>query len=255
VIGVHASLAGAAIPAADAADADPGTVPDSPPQLQGKSAILKDLQGAQALLDRLVALVSAALDPATEDTRALPFAAVVQRALGSLPPGDPGEFVIRCAFLRCDCGPLQPPLLSAPTQTFQLASFFDPDAPARPVRIALPLDTTPAGLRKFNKGTALQVSDVLCGQMARAKGLGLVDLVMSVLPWPLHKDLDVQGMGPCKSGGENIGMICSLSIPIVTLCALILLMIIASILDYIFRWMPYLIMCFPVPGLKAKKGP
>ena len=88
--------------------------------------------------------------------------------------------------------------------------------------------------------------------MQRAKGLGLVDLVRSVLPWPLHKDLDVPA-GSCESGGINIGMICSLSIPIITICALILLIIIVTLLDFIFRWLPYFVICFPVPGLKGKK--
>jgi hypothetical protein len=48
-------------------------------------------------------------------------------------------------------------------------------------------------------------------------------------------------------------MICSLSIPIITICALILLIIIVSLLDIVFRWLPYLILCFPIPGLKGKK--
>jgi hypothetical protein len=110
-------------------------------------------------------------------------------------------------------------------------------------------------MRKHSKNTAFVISDVLCGQIQRAKGLGLGDLVRSVLPWPLHKDLDVGGMGPCKASPEaNIGMICSLSIPIITICALILLMIIVSLLDSIFRWLPWFITCFPVPGLNAKKG-
>ncbi|HET9651728.1 MAG TPA: hypothetical protein VFP36_06040, partial [Usitatibacter sp.] len=207
------------------------------------------------LLDTMVALVVKAIDPAKASSPPpLPFAATLQRALRDL-GDDPGWFVIRCMHVRCDCGPLRPVLASAPTQRFQLASFFDPDAPARPVRIALPLDTTPAGLRKFDKNAALMVSDVLCGQIARAKGLGFVDLVRQVLPWPLHKDIDVGDMGPCQSTSGSIGMICSLSIPIVTLCALILLLIIVSLLDFIFRWMPYLVMCFPIPSLKAKKPP
>ena len=88
--------------------------------------------------------------------------------------------------------------------------------------------------------------------MQRAKGLGFVDLVRQVLPWPLHKDIDIGAGGGCKSGELNIGMICSISIPIITLCALILLMIIVSLLDFIFRWIPWFIMCFPVPGLKGK---
>jgi hypothetical protein len=47
-------------------------------------------------------------------------------------------------------------------------------------------------------------------------------------------------------------MICSLSIRIITICALILLIIIVTLLDLIFRWLPYFIICFPVPGLRAK---
>ena len=78
--------------------------------------------------------------------------------------------------------------------------------------------------------------------------------VRSVLPWPLHKDLDIGGGGACRDGGGiNLGMICSLSIPIITICALILLMIIVTLLDFIFRWLPYFVLCLPVPGLKGKK--
>jgi hypothetical protein len=130
-----------------------------------------------------------------------------------------------------------------------MASFFDPDAPARPIRIPLPLDTTPAGLRKFDKNTAFLVSDVLCGQLTRLKSLGLIDLIRAVLPWPLHKDLDVPDKGPCKN---DIGMLCSISIPIVTICAMVLLMVIVSLLDMIFRWIPYFVLCFPLPKLKGK---
>ena len=237
--GPYRSLsATSATPAGDDLDAMPGTV--------GPSADTD-------FIDKMVVLVVNALDLAKAAAAApMPFAASLQRAFQDL-KGDEGWFRIRCIHVRCDCGPLRPTLASAPSQQFQLASFFDPDAPARPIRIALPLDTTPAGLRKFNKNAALMVSDVLCGQIARAKGLGFIDLVLSVLPWPLHKDINVGEMGPCKAGSNNIGMICSLSIPIVTLAALILLLIIVSLLDFIFRWMPYLVMCFPIPGLKAKK--
>jgi hypothetical protein len=46
---------------------------------------------------------------------------------------------------------------------------------------------------------------------------------------------------------------CSLSIPIITICALLLLMIIVSVLDFFFRWIPYFIVCFPLPGFKGRK--
>jgi hypothetical protein len=166
-----------------------------------------------------------------------------------------GWFRIRCVFERPQCGPLDPPALSEPTQPFQLAGFFDPDAPARPIRIALPIDTSPAGLRKFDKNTAFMMSDILCGQVQRMKGLTLGDLVRSVLPWPLHKDISAPDGGPCASSdpGLSAGMICSLSIPIITICALLLLMIIVSLLDFIFRWVPFFLICFPLPGFKAKK--
>ena len=164
-----------------------------------------------------------------------------------------GWFVLRCAYERSACGPLHQDVVSPRTEAFQLAGFFDPDAPARPIRIGLPLDISPAGLRKFDKNTAFVMSDMLCGQIKRFKGLTLGDLVRSVLPFPLHKDLAPGGGGPCTSGGLNIGTICSLSIPIITICALILLMIIVSLLDIIFRWLPFFIICFPIPGLKGKK--
>jgi hypothetical protein len=225
------------------------------PMPQGTAAHLVAAETAASRLDKLVQMVVAALGPgpASADTPPLPFAVSLRDALATT-AGDDGWFCIRFVHLRCDCGPLHEPLLSEASERFQLASFFDPDAPARPIRIALPLDTTPAGLRKHPKNAVLMVSDVLCGQMQRAKGLGLVDLVLSVLPWPFHKPLDLGGTAKCRNGASmDIGMICSLSIPIVTLCALILLMIIVSLLDFIFRWMPWFVMCLPIPGLKGKR--
>jgi hypothetical protein len=204
-------------------------------------------------IDKLAVLVLRALrddDPQPAPQPAVPTAAVA--------PADAliGWFVLRCVYERPACEPLHGDVVSEPTAPFQIAGFFDPDAPARPVRIGLPIDTTPAGLRKFDKNTAFVISDTLCGQIQRLKGLTLADLVLSVLPWPFHKDLPSLdgGEGPCKTAtGGSLGMICSLSIPIVTICALILLIIMVSLFDFIFRWMPYFIFCFPLPGLKAKK--
>jgi len=215
------------------------------------SAVELDKRAAHAAVDRLTALI----------VRAMPVNSPVpvpEPPLASQMPRDmrEGVFVIRFVYERPLCGPLEPPEVSKPTVPFQMAGFFDPDAPARPIRIALPLDTSPAGLRKFDKNTAFAISDVLCGQMQRLRGLTFGDLVLSVLPWPFHKDLSVSSpdAGACKGGdGLEIGMICSISIPIITICALILLIIIVTLLDIVFRWMPYFFICFPVPGLKAKK--
>jgi hypothetical protein len=198
------------------------------------------------------------------------FARIVQAALPTLPPthfAQPvplasqtpldmreGWFLIRCVYERPLCGTIDPPVLSKPTKPFQIAGFFDPDAPARPIRIALPIDTSPAGLRKFDKNTAFMMSDLLCGQVNRMKGITFADLVLSVLPFPFHKSLSVPDPGGCDDeDGLSIGMMCSLSIPIITICALILLMIIVSLLDFIFRWIPFFIICFPLPGLRGKE--
>lgn len=184
-----------------------------------------------------------------EDTPAstppLPLAA----RLSTLDAREPGWFIIRCVFERPNCGPLKREVISEATHPFQLAAFFDPDAPARPIQINLPIDTTPGGLRKFDKDTAFVISDALSCQMKRMGNLSLGDLVLSVLPWPFHRDLPVE-----KEACDDFGMICSLSIPIITICALILLMIIVSLLDLIFHWLPLFMVCFPFPRFKAKEA-
>jgi len=230
------------------ADADfGGPVPPltTPPAPSGASPLAPVLRTISALRD----LVETALpDEPTSPVPELPLAAQAVFA-----PDERARFVVRCVLERPNCDPVHPLVLSEPSREFELASFFDPDAPARPIRIALPVDTSPAGLRRAPKNTAFMVSDMLCGQIARAKGLGLVDLVRSVLPFPLNKALPDTPPSACKTdAGLSLGMICSLSIPIITICALIVLMIMVSLLDYVFRWMPYFVFCFPLPKFSAK---
>ncbi len=175
-------------------------------------------------------------------------------AQASVNPQAPAWFTIRCILERPNCGRLTPPLVSEPTVAFQMAAFFDPDAPSRPIRIGLPLDTTPAGLRKFDRNTAFIMSDTLCGQVRKMSGMSFADLIMSVLPFPLHKGLDGGGGTPCKDNGDSAGMVCSFSIPIITICALILLIIFVKLLDIIFYWMPFFQVCLPLPGFTAKES-
>jgi hypothetical protein len=201
--------------------------------------------------DELETAVAAALKETAvpANTPPPPLAAQLSTAASS----GPAWFIIRCLFTRPHCLDDAPQLFSQPTEPFQLASFFDPDAPARPIRISLPLDTSPAGLRKFNKNTAFMISDVLACQLERMGDITLGDLVRSVLPWPLHKSLPANDSACSDTGMSSFGLICSLSIPIITLCALILLMIMVTLLDFIFRWLPYFIVCYPIPGLKGKE--
>jgi hypothetical protein len=195
--------------------------------------------------------LTAALSAAVPTSVPVPTISSIN-AMGHVSPW----FTVRCVYERPNCAQLAPPLLSEPSASFQLASFFDPDAPARPIRVELPVDTTPAGLRKFDKNTAFVMSDVLCGQVSKLRSLSFGDLVRSVLPWPLHKDLEVGSITSCvdRKTGATAGMVCSLSIPIVTICALLLLMIIVKLLDFVFQWLPFFMICLPVPKFDSKGG-
>ena len=203
---------------------------------------------AASAIDELESLIEGAL-PTTPagpvpDLRAPPAA----------DPSDEPWFTIRCVFERPNCEGFAAPEISAPSAPFRMASFFDPDAPARTIRIPMPADISPAGLRKFRKGVGFGLSDLFCGQFNRFKDIGFVDLVRSVLPWPLHKDLPGTTAQPCgKSEGNVFGLLVSISIPIVTICAFILMTIMVALLDMVFRWLPYLLTVIRIPLGKGTK--
>jgi hypothetical protein len=138
-------------------------------------------------------------------------------------------YVLRCVYRRPRCGPLVPDVVSDPTNEFTIAPFYDFDAPVRPVMISLPMDTSLKDLRRFQKGVSFLISDQLRKQMSRATSL---------------KDAMDGNVG---SGQQfDLGLICSFSIPIITIVALILLMLIVSLLNFVFGWMPLLRICFPM---------
>jgi hypothetical protein len=143
------------------------------------------------------------------------------------------RYTVRCVYRRPACGALHPDLLSEASEPFAIASFFDFDAPARSVHISLPFDTSIAGLRKAPKNVKMLISKELRQQMSRATDM------KKVLDGKLAAAEPV-----------DLGVICSFSIPIITICALILLMIVVSLLDIIFHWTPFFRICFPT--LKAK---
>jgi len=124
-------------------------------------------------------------------------------------------------------------VISAPTRAFIPAPFFDPDAPVRPIRIPMPVDTSTEGLKKYGKGVSFILSNQLRAQMDRVKGLKEL------------MDGDLNGEAQL-----DIGLICSFSIPIITICALIVLMIFVSLLNIIFWWLPFLKICLPIPVIR-----
>ena len=49
------------------------------------------------------------------------------------------------------------------------------------------------------------------------------------------------------SPGFTVGWICSFSLPIITLCAFIVLNIFLQLFDLIFRWLLFIKICIPIP--------
>ena len=169
-----------------------------------------------------------------------PASAVVPPVSNPQNPQGTDFYIVRCVYERPQCAVLTipaVPVLSPPSQQFQMASHFDPDAPARKIQVALPIDTTAAALRKYDKGVSFMISDQLNQQMQRVTGTALKDLVNGTVN---------------DGGGYGLGMICSFSIPIITICAMIVLFIFVILLNIVFFWMPFLKICFPIPTLKSK---
>lgn len=137
------------------------------------------------------------------------------------------HFVLRCVYERAQCDPPHQ-YVSRRSSEFQLAPFYDPDAPVRQLRIGLPTDVSIAGLRKFKKGVSFMMSSALRNKMASVnKGM-------------------LKGDAPGSEGTDTFGHICSFSIPIITLCAFILLFIIVIVLNIVFWWIPLFKICFPL---------
>jgi hypothetical protein len=176
------------------------------------------------------ATLDAALEGALGSIATPPLARSVP--VPKLTPDGESRYLLRCLYRRPRCGPLRPDVLSPPTAPFTIAPFFDSDAPARPVRIVLP-DPSIAALRRFKKNVGIVTSAALRQQMNRVTGL---------------KDaLDGKFSG---GGAFALGEICSFSIPIITLCAFMVLMIFLILLNLVFWWLPFLKICLPI----VKKG-
>jgi len=156
--GPYAALSSLGTASATDVEADP---------LLSSNQLQHDAQEKAQLVDRLAALVGQCLT-ATAETNAppVPFALQVKNAVAAT-VSEEARFVVRFVYMRTDCGPLHPPQLSAPTQWFQLANFFDADAPARPIRITLPMDTSPAGLRSSTR-TRRSCSPTCCAARSNA---------------------------------------------------------------------------------------
>ena len=147
-------------------------------------------------------------------------------------PSDPYDYSIRCVYRRPQCV-LVGDIVSARTEAFQIAAFYDFDAPARPVTISLPQVHSLADLRKFPRNLNLLLSKELHSQMDR-----IIDL-KSTMNGTLNP--------PSTGDGLSVKWICSFSISIVFIVALFLLLMFVIMLNLFFFWLPFFEICLPVP--------
>jgi hypothetical protein len=109
-----------------------------------------------------------------------------------------------------------------------MASFFDAEAPGRDINITMPgvslkdfRDSSQSATMVFTTELSKQAGKI---QEEASKGLGA----------------DTQPI--------DLGRLCSLSIPIITICALVLLLVIVVVLNIVFWWLPFFKICFPLPS-------
>lgn len=145
-----------------------------------------------------------------------------------------GRLYHAVAFVRIKGQPGCPPTLiwSKPTAPFTIAAWYE-SGNAMPVQIRLPDVSDRAFLKKIKPNVAFIMPE------------GLFNMLNSNSPKDLRD-------GKAPNGGDTIGLqwICSFSIPIITICAFIVLYIFLTLFDLIFRWLMFIKICIPFP----KKG-
>lgn len=143
----------------------------------------------------------------------------------------PRQYCLR-AFVRVKRPDGCPPTLvwSKRSELFTIAPWYD-GAGLPPIKITLP---TLDAVKALKPNVAFAMPDTL----------------FSVLQKDAKKTLkgeDSQG------GGLGVSWICAFSIPIITICAFIVLNIFLSLFDLFFQWLLFIKICLPIPV--PKKNP
>lgn len=137
------------------------------------------------------------------------------------------------AFVRVKRDDGCPPTLhwSEPSEPFAIAAWYD-NGPVPPLQIQLP-DLIPDQFRGLKPNVAFEVPSKLFNFLNS------------------NSPKKILGGEARKGSGTSLGWICGFNIPIITLCAFILLYIILFLLNWVFFWLPWVRICIPFP---AKKG-
>ncbi|HJV27956.1 MAG TPA: hypothetical protein VJ673_19910 [Aromatoleum sp.] len=118
------------------------------------------------------------------------------------------------------------------SRVFRVASPFDPEA-QRPTTVVLP------SLDDFKRGLPRGVA------MLAPKSLA--DVLRKISP-----GIDMKGDGPGNRSGACWSF--SFSLPAITLCAMLMLMVVINMLNLFLGWLPWVFLALPRLCLKALKG-
>jgi hypothetical protein len=203
----------------DPSFADPMRLGFVDPTKLGFDAARYDLNNATISPDALDSAVRSALPTDTS---------VVLLPRQSASPAE--TFVIRCVYERPQClPPLQ--VVSQASVPFQLAPYYDADAPAREIRIVLPTDVSIRGMRKFQKGVKFMISGSMQQKINMITG----------------NETNIIKDGTVGSEGTGLAFMCSFSIQIIFIVAFFLLLMFVIILNIAFWWIAFFRICIPIP--------
>jgi hypothetical protein len=161
-----------------------------------------------------------------------------ERSLGVIPNEGrfevAGAHYVARAFVRVRRDDGCPPDLvwSAPSEPFRIAPWHA-NGPLPPVRVTLP-DVTRESVKNVKPNVAFVVPKALAGFLNANDPKALL-----------------KGSG--RVGQATLGWICGLNIPIITICAFIVLFIFLALFHIIFWWLPFVKICIPFPSSLAKR--
>lgn len=143
------------------------------------------------------------------------------------------RYVLR-AFLRLKCPLGGPPRVvwSAESPAFAIAPWYESDGSVAPVQIPLPDPADRALLKSLKPNVAFVVPPALQNLLSGKAG----DLL--------------EGKGGIA--GAGLAWICSFNIPIITLCAFLVLNIFLGLFNLFFGWLFAIKICLPFPKLGNK---
>ena len=146
--------------------------------------------------------------------------------------GEQGASYVIRTFIRVKRDDGCPPELvwSHPSAEFRIAPWYDSSPGPRPV-IELP-NPLRDGLGSIKPNVTFAVPPVLSNLLGNNSAEDL---------------LGGKGKEPNDSG---LMWLCSFSIPIITICAFIILNILITLLNFVFWWLPFVKICIPIPKAK-----